>query len=228
MAEPVQNAGVGDNAEAGGQQTAEQPAPTGGMDTQKLQEQLAEQKKIQAGLDRRLAQLQEQLRLLTEENEGLKKQLDEAHKTTADSAAELEQLRSRVPELESELGTLKEQLGKHNAESQRAKLVATEFPMLAPLLETGGLPPFESEEQFRESAQKIVNALNLSAQTQYQAQMAGVRPPASPPSNATGDLESLKADMSRAWRAGDMEKFRQLQDLWYQAVEENLPRIPQS
>jgi TolA-binding protein len=186
---------------------------------QQMQAQLAEAnaqieqlRKLQSGETKRVSQLTEQLRVSQERVAELEGSLAEALETIAQRDEQLQVL----PELQSQLGELTEAANARSAEAQRAQLVATEFPMLAPLLETGGLPALTDADDFRAKAQKIVTALGITADQQYKRQMEGTKPPATPPAGATVDPDSIYAPMMDALKRGDMEEYRRLSAEWYE------------
>jgi len=179
---------------------------------------LEEQRKVQSGLDRRVSQLQEQLKLAEQEKQDLTKQLDELRSAASGASEELEQYKARVPELESKLGEMEAQLQQHSSAAEQARIVATEFPMLAPLLETGGLPQFTEADEFREKLDKIVSALNLAGQQQFQRQAAGAHPPASPPAQPTLNSNQILADMLKASEEQDWDRYNQLAEQWRQVA----------
>jgi TolA-binding protein len=197
-------------------------------DQSTVQQQLAEAnaqieqlRKLQSGETKRVSQLTEQLRLSQERVAELEKALVEATEGITQRDEQLKVL----PELQAQLGELTEAANAHSAEAQRAQLVATEFPMLAPLLETGGLPALEDADDFRAKAERIVTALGITADRQYQQQMEGVKPPAAPAAGAKVDADDIFDNMMAAHRRGDTEEYNRLRDEWYKRAAPDLLEV---
>ena len=213
--------GVSDNAQAPGA-PAGGPAPTAGADqVTALQSQLAEHKSIQAGLDKRVGQLTQQLAVEQGEKAELAKQLEALQGKGTGEAEELELLRQKATAADGVKQDLKTQLAAAQAEVERVKLVAAKFPALAPLVEASALPQADSMEDFEAKLaqlnQTITTQSAAAAQAQFQQMAQGVKPPSSPPSGGTTSLDALHQDMMTALRADDMGKYNELKEQWYAA-----------
>jgi len=193
------------------------PAPQAGdpSTAQALQSQLEEQRKIQAGQDKRIAQLTAQVAQLQTEKDGLTEQLAQAQSTSGDTDAQLAELTTQVQTVTGEKAALEQQLADIQAEAERVQLVATEFPALAPLLSEGALPQAESTDELREKLGRMNQAFGAMANAHAQTLIEGGKPPATPPANASPDPDALKRDMLAASKEGDRDRFAELQEQWY-------------
>jgi TolA-binding protein len=206
------NAG-GEGTQNGGQDTAQQLVEANA--------QIEQLRKLQSGETKRVSQLTEQLRLSQERVAELEKSLAEATEGITQRDEQLKVL----PDLQAQLGELTEAANARSAEAQRAQLVATEFPMLAPLLETGGLPALTDADDFRAKAAKIVTALGITADQQYKRQMEGTKPPASPAAGASVDADAIQDAMWAAFRSGDQKEYERLRDEWYKHAAPDLLKV---
>ena len=152
------------------------------------------QKTIQ-GLDRRVSQLQVDASLSVDREAALVAERDEARTNLAAAAETIDGYVQRVPGLEAELATANDSLTARSADAQRAQMVATEFPSLAPLLHTGGLPAFVEEGEYRVKLSTITKALHTIAGGQQQQKFQGATPPAAPPASAPGDRGQVLKDL---------------------------------
>ena len=213
--------GVSDNAQAPGT-PAGAPAPTAGDDQVKaLQSQLAEHKNIQAGLDKRVGQLTQQLAVEQEAKAELAKQLEALQGKGAGEAEELELLRQKATAADGVKQDLEAQLKAAQAEIERVKLVAAKYPALAPLVEAGALPQADTLEDFEAKLAQMNETFTTrsaaAAQAQFEQMAQGIKPPSSPPSGGKTSLDALHQDMMAALRADDMGKYNELKEQWYAA-----------
>ena len=195
------------------------PAPQAGEPNtaQALQSQLDEQRKIQAGQDKRIAQLAAQVVALQGERDGLAEQLQNAETKTGATDAELAELRNQVQTTSAEKAAMEQQLAAVQADAERTKMVATEFPALAPLLAEGALPQANDLDELRAKLGRMNAAFGAMANAQMQAMVEGGKPPATPPANASPDLDALSADMMAALKNGDNDAYDRLREQWYTA-----------
>ena len=202
------------------QPSAGAPAPqAGGEQAQALQDQLDEQRKIQQGLDRRVAQLNQQLTVAQQEKDNLAQQLEALQGKSGAEGEELETLRQKVTAYDAEKADLTAQLEATQQEAERIKLVAAEFPALAPLIDQGALPQAADMDEFRAKLDGLNTAFANQAKVQFENMAQGVKPPASPPAGAQPDTNALHKDMLAALRANDMETYNTLREQWYAATE---------
>jgi hypothetical protein len=193
-------------------------APQAGADTAALQAQLDEQRRIQAGLDKRIAQLTAQLGVEQQAKETLVAQLQEAQSGTSASAEELESMRQTLEALQGEKGVWEQQLAATQAHAERLQVVATEFPALAPLVEASALPQAADMDEFRQKLGSMAQAFTAQATAAYQQMAEGTKPPASPPaSTQSADLDTLHRSMLTALKDGKMEEYDALREQWYTA-----------
>lgn len=219
---PPENSAANSDAgtPAAGTDAGSSAAPTDGTTLEGLSKQLEDQKSIQSGLDRRVGQLTEQLGLVQTDNTRLIDELKQSRETSSSAVTELETLKTQFSETQAQLAKFQDQAAAQGAEAQRAKMVATEFPALAPLLDAGGLPEFTDADEFRGKLQGIMGAMNISANNQYQAKMQGAKPPASPGAgSAPGDASAIRADMVKAADEGDWDRYETLTAQWYGAMD---------
>ena len=213
--------GVGDNAQAPGA-PAGAPAPTAGADqVTALQSQLAEHKSIQAGLDKRVGQLTQQLAVEQEAKATLTQQLEAFQSKGTGEAEELELLRQKATAADGVKQDLEAQLKAAQTEVARVKLVAAKFPALAPLVEAGALPQADSMEAFEAKLTQVNASLTTqsaaAAKAQFEDLARGIKPPGSPASGGTTSLDALHQDMMTALHADDMTKYNELKEQWYAA-----------
>jgi len=203
------------------------PPPAGETTAEQLQAQLVEQRKIQAGLDKRVAQLTAQLGVEAKAKEDLTTKLTAAQTGATEGTQELDTLRQTVAALETEKTVWEGQLDATKAQTERIRVVAAEFPALAPLVEAGALPEAKDMDEFRQKLTTMATALNAQATAAFQQLAAGVKPPASPPaasSPAGADLDSLHAQMAVALKDRQMETYNALRERWYAATDAQLPK----
>ena len=202
-----------DPAPAPGAQTP----PAGGDAAQAYQAQLEELRKIQAGQDRRIQQLTQELTTRQQERDTLATQLEELQGQASTTTEELDTLRQRANAADAEKADLEAQVTAAQAEADRIKLVAAKYPSLAPLIDAGALPKADTLEDFDAKLGELAQAFNTQASVQFQQMAQGVKPPASPPSGGTASPGQIHQDMLAAVRAGDMAKYNELKEQWYAA-----------
>jgi len=185
-----------------------------------LQVLLDEQKKIQAGQDRLIAQLKQQVATTLTEKDTLATQLAEIQGQAGEGQQELETLRQKSNTYEAEKADLQARVDAVALESERVKLVASKYPALAPLMEQGALPPAKDMAEFEQKLATLQQALTAQTQATVNQALQGIKPPASPPAGPTVNLDSLAKDMLAAARAGEMDKLAQLKEQWYQIAPE--------
>jgi chromosome segregation ATPase len=157
--------------------------------------------------------------------ERTRRELDELRKQTTSTESEKQELLGQIAEYEGKLAEVQQQLERLAAERQqleaearRARLIATRFPHLSPLLEAGALPPYTTDEEYEGALQRISDALAKSAEQIAASRMAGAKPAASPPARSTSSPEDIKRAMIAALEEGDMERYNRLREEWYSAV----------
>jgi len=224
MADPTGQSAATTAADLGGGGTAAPaalvvpviPAPTAGVPNpqQTLEAQLAEQKAIQSGLDKRVAQLMQQVANDSKEKKDLADKLAAAGQT----GQELELLRQKVAASDGEKTALEQQIAAIKVQAERVGIVASEFPALAPLVAAGALPEAKDNDEFRAKLKGMADAFNANAQVTFQTMAAGARPPASPPAATPGDSRAIQRDMLAALRDNDFTKYNTLKEQWYAAT----------
>jgi len=192
------------------------PAPAAGVPNpqQTLEAQLAEQKAIQSGLDKRVAQLMQQVATTAQE----KKELADRLAAAGQTGQELELLRQKVAASDGERTALEQQVAAAKTQAERVGIVASEFPALAPLVAAGALPEAKDNDEFRAKLKGMAEAFSANAQVQFQTMAAGARPPASPPAGTPGDPKAIQRDMLAALRDNDFTKYNTLKEQWYAAT----------
>ena len=141
---------------------------------------IANQLKTIAGLDRRVSQLQMDAALAVDREAALVVERDEARANLALAATTIDEYVKRVPGLEADLATANAASSARSSEAQRAQMIATEFPALAPLLAGGFLPEFTDTETYRQTLATAAKSINLISGAQQQVKFAGATPPAAP------------------------------------------------
>ncbi len=191
-----------------------------------IAKQLEQERNRSAGLDRRISQLQQQLNQLTEERNQYEEQLETAQTNVGEVSTQFEELQTRAQEQAAQLAEFQERAEAASAKAQRAEIVATQFPQLAPLLEAGGLPQFDGEQEtYTERLAGIVEALNLNqAPVKQSADDAGQgKPPASPGASGTPgsqDVDALWNDYMAAVKDGsDPDLINELKEQYYAALD---------
>ena len=102
-----------------------QPTPvTDGGRAAELEAALAEQRRIQGGLDKQITDLRTNLATERQEKEQLLVKINELSGQQQAATNELQQLKERAIAQEAELGELKGKASVYEAEAQRAKIVA--------------------------------------------------------------------------------------------------------
>ncbi|NIV30501.1 MAG: hypothetical protein GWN58_13685 [Anaerolineae bacterium] len=197
--------------------------PQAGENTAALQAQLDEQRNIQAGLDRRIAQLTAQLGVEQQAKQDLAAQLEELQGSTTAGTEELKGLQQTLENLQGEKAEWEQQLAASQERAERLQVVAAEFPALAPLVEANALPEAKDMDEFRQKLGGMATAFTAQANAAYQQRVEGVKPPASPPAGPQeADLNSLAASMRTALAEGKKEEYNQLKEQWYAATEAQL------
>jgi DNA repair exonuclease SbcCD ATPase subunit len=194
--------------------------PQAGATEAALQAQLEEQRSIQAGLDRRVAQLTAQLGVEQQTKETLTAQLQELQSGTTEGTQELESLRQTLTTLEGEKAQWEQMLAVTQDHAERIRVVATEFPALAPLVEANALPEAKDLDEFRQRLGSMATAFTAQANAAYQQMAEGVKPPASPPASMQpANLDTLHRSMLTALKDGKTEEYNRLREQWYTAAE---------
>lgn len=179
--------------------------------------QIKELKGIQSGQDKSIGRLTAQLANATQENERLQRQLAELDQQATGESDELQELKQTVESATAANVQLREQLEAARQENQRTRIVASEFPILAPMLKAGALPHAETDAEFRQKLSDMAGAFSAQADAVFRARVDGAVPvPASPSrENAPPNREDLWGRMLAAQRAGNDEEYEQLRELWY-------------
>ena len=176
---------------------------------------LAEQRKIQSGLDKTIADLKAESAKLTAEVA----RLNEVAFSDGDVKSKYEEtlggVRDELTQVQGQATTLQQQLEAQAQEIEQLRIIAAEFPGLAPLLTAEALPRAASVDDFRAKMQALSEQFVPTGQAAAHAKAQGSRPPASPPASQTISTDTLADEMSVALKAGDMARFTELREQWY-------------
>ena len=178
---------------------------------------LAEQRRIQSGLDKTIADLKTEGAKLTAEVERLNKVAFAGDDVKSGYEEELGGVRDELAQAKGQATTLQQQLEAQVQEIEQLRIIAAEFPGLAPLLTAGALPKAADADDFRAKMQVLSEQFVPTAQAAARTKSLGSRPPASPPASQKVNADSLADDMSTALKAGDMARFTELREQWYAA-----------
>jgi len=190
---------------------------------QETESALKEQRSVQSGLDKQVNQLSQEREQLQSEIERLS-ELTMTDDVKSEYEKQLQEARSSAAELENELtsklsGT-ESRLQQLESENERLRVLVGEFPHLSALVEADALPQAETVEEFKSKLERLSGTfVSKSAADEY-ARTKGARPPSSPGIESKDDLDSIRAKMDAARKAGDDEKYRELTEVWYETLDE--------
>lgn len=183
---------------------------------QELRRELEEQRRIQSGLDRANSSLQGQVETSKTRIQELTTRLEAYN--TADGANN-DVITDYVNQLEAvaaERDEFRQQAEEAILSESRVRIVASEFPGLAPLIDARALPQAADDETFRTSLTALQDALGSAADAQHTEHISGAHPPAAPPASASLDVNAIKRQMMSAEPGS--EEFNRARDQWYAAL----------
>ena len=188
----------------------------------RLQRELDQLMKIRQGQDRANTQLQKERDDLQKKIEELTGQL-KAYQTATDGNEEaIAAFEAEIARQKQEAAEWRQKAEEAIAEAERLKIVAGEFPQMAPLVMAGALPQAGDVDEFRGKMEQLATAWSSAAEAAIQAR--GQHPAASPGRSQTPDLETIKRQILAASAAGDMQRYQELQAQWHEVVSQvNLP-----
>lgn len=181
-----------------------------------LKQQLEEQRRIQAGLDRVVSRATAQ----DETNQQVIKDLEArlAVYSTVDGVNNdvITDYTNRLEALATERDQWQQQAEEAIRSESRVRIVASEFPGLTPLIDARALPQAADDEAFRTSLLALQDTLGSAAEARHAVQVRGNKPPAAPPANTPPNTDTLKRQML-ASEPGS-EEFSRARDQWYAAL----------
>ena len=197
--------------------------PTAGAtDSQALQATLSEreanleeQRRIQAGLDRRIGELGDDKAKLEAEVKRLTETTLSGDDVVATYEKELGTTRADLASTTRQVEALQQQLEVQGQANERLRVIASEFADLAPLLEVDALPQAASIDEFRQKLTTLSERFVPAAQAKAYARAEGARPPVSPPANPAVSADNLLEEIQAATEAGDRARLHELQERWY-------------
>ena len=183
-----------------------------------LQAQLAEQRKIQAGLDRANTQLQQQLESAQAITKELEERLGTYSAATDGNEGVIAEYQRLLTEAQQAAEEWQRQANERAIEVEKYKIILSEnigeHP-IARFVEAGALPQTNDLDDFRARMATLQKGLSFAAE-----KPRVTKPPASPSMSGgtTADLNDLKSQMNAAAKAKDMDKLHELQAQWHETL----------
>jgi len=210
--------------------SAAEVSPAGATEAQALQTTLTEreanleeQRRIQAGLDRRIGELGDDKVKLEAEVKRLSEVALSGDSTVATYEKELGDTRAELATAARQVEVLQQQLEAKGQANERLRIMASEFADLAPLLEVDALPKAATIDEFRQKLTTLSERFVPAAQAKAYARAQGARPPASPPASPAASPDALLEEIQAATKAGEIDRLHELQERWY-AVADDFPK----
>jgi chromosome segregation ATPase len=210
--------GTTSTADTGGQEAGNVATLQQQMDELKTQnaqlaKDLNEQRNIQAGLDRAVAQKDKQVQTLSEQLNRYKTIDTGSTQALEDAQTQLEALSAKASELEGAQTEL-EQLRTVNT---RMRLLMEKHPELSYLAANDALPAAQNDEEFLQKLDNISGAGGAAAASTAQSMLSGARPPASPPAGqGDQDPNDLWKQGMALIQSGDVAKGQSLIDRYWE------------
>lgn len=187
-----------------------------------LRQQLDEQKRIQSGLDRTVAQYQKQLTDSNDKIQELSAQLRSYDAATIGDEGAISDLQAEIERQRQELLQFQQNLESVTTENAQLKVLMGEYMgdnPVAKLVEADALPKATDLDEFRQKMNIAVGGLASAAENQTFVRLHGQRPPASPAGGGSlPSTDELKAKMDKAQQDGDWAEYAKYKDQWYASL----------
>jgi DNA repair ATPase RecN len=157
-----------------------------------LTKNLEEQRNIQAGLDRTVAQKERALAALSEEVNQYKTITSGDNQALSEAQKAIEAMSTKV----AELGSAQAELEQIKTTNERLRLLMEKHPGLSYLAANDALPQATTNEEFLQKLDNIAGTVSSAATVQAQSLISGGRPAAQPPA---GQGDENPADL---WKRG--------------------------
>jgi chromosome segregation ATPase len=181
---------------------------------------LADQKQIQAGLDRANRKLQEQLAASSGQISELEGQLEQYSAVTSSNEGVIADYQQQITDLKAQRDEWQQQTQAAMDRQERLAIVVGEYPNLAPLVRADALPQAETVEEFREKLSGLAEVI-----PQQGAPVS--RPPASPPAQGAPNLATLGQQIVAASAAGNEDEIKRLKAQWDEATDHLTVSMPE-